>query len=439
MNEVPEMKTVGWTIACLAIFGSACFAQDIAGDWQGALQAGPRQLRLLVHVDNGVDGGWKGWLATLDQGDPGARIPADSISLEGGDVKIGVAQIRGRYEGNLSADGSTMSGTWTQGVPLRMELKRATPETAYKHDSKHSVQFVTVDKDVKLEVLDWGGTGRPMVFVPGLGNTAHVFDTFAQKLTPKYHVYGVTRRGFGASSAPASGYEADRLGDDVLAVLDALKIEKPVLAGHSLGGEELSSIGSRHPERIGGMIYLDAAYVYAFYDPSHADAQSLQLEVPDLLKKIAQLQPGNGPADPRPLIKELLESTLPAFERDLREQVKMIDLTPPAMLAAQSAGLVPLPLKAIMSGMQKYNKIPVPILAIYAVPHDLGPQANPDPAKKAAREAIELETIGAQAKAFETAVPTARVVRIAHANHYIFRSNEADVVREIDAFVGGLK
>jgi pimeloyl-ACP methyl ester carboxylesterase len=52
-----------------------------------------------------------------------------------------------------------------------------------------------------------------MVLVPGLGNTAHVFDTFAQKLIPKYHVYGVTRRGFGASSVPASGYEADRLGE----------------------------------------------------------------------------------------------------------------------------------------------------------------------------------------------------------------------------------
>jgi hypothetical protein len=106
------MKTVGWTIACLAIFGSACFAQDIAGDWQGALQAGPRQLRLLVHVDKSADGGWTGWLTSLDPGDPGVRTPADSISLEGGDIKIGVAQIRGRYEGKLGADGSTMSGTW---------------------------------------------------------------------------------------------------------------------------------------------------------------------------------------------------------------------------------------------------------------------------------------------------------------------------------------
>jgi non-heme chloroperoxidase len=43
------------------------------------------------------------------------------------------------------------------------------------------------------------------------------------------------------------------------------------------------------------------------------------------------------------------------------------------------------------------------------------------------------------AKAFETGLLTAKVVRIAHANHYVFRSNEADVLREIDAFVGGLK
>src|ERR1700676_2134916 len=93
------------------------------------------------------------------------------------------------------------------------------------HDpSPHSIRFVMVDWDVKLEVLDWGGSGRPLVFLAGLGATAHTFDEFAPKLTPEYHVYGITRRGFGASSAPLLGngdYSADRLGDDVLAVLDA--------------------------------------------------------------------------------------------------------------------------------------------------------------------------------------------------------------------------
>jgi non-heme chloroperoxidase len=41
-----------------------------------------------------------------------------------------------------------------------------------------------------------------------------------------------------------------------------------VLVVHSIAGEELSSIGSRHPERVAGLIYLEAAYQYAYYDRS---------------------------------------------------------------------------------------------------------------------------------------------------------------------------
>src|SRR4030095_16388712 len=135
---------------------------------------------------------------------------------------------------------------------------------AWFDPSPHISQFITVVNDVKLEVLDWGGSGQPLVFLAGLGDTAHIFDKFAPELISQYHVYGITRRGFGASSVPASGYSADRLGDDVLAVLDFTKLTRPVLAGHSIAGEELSSIGSRHPERVAGLIYLDAAYSYAF-------------------------------------------------------------------------------------------------------------------------------------------------------------------------------
>ena len=123
------------------------------------------------------------------------------------------------------------------------------------HDSSpHQVQMVTVDEGVRLEVLDWGGTGRPIILLTGLGDTAHVFDDFALKLNTANHVYGITRRGFGASSKPASGFDADRLGDDVLGVAAALKLSRPVLVGHSIAGEELSSVGSRHPDRVAGLV-----------------------------------------------------------------------------------------------------------------------------------------------------------------------------------------
>lgn len=67
----------------------------------------------------------------------------------------------------------------------------------WRDPSKHRVEFVTVEDNVRLEVLDWGGTGRPVVLLAGLGNTAHVFDDFAGKLSGACHVYGITRRGFG--------------------------------------------------------------------------------------------------------------------------------------------------------------------------------------------------------------------------------------------------
>jgi non-heme chloroperoxidase len=423
-----------WILAVAARLGAALHAQDIAGDWQGTLKTPAAQLRVVVHIDKSADGGWKATLFSIDQGTEGMAV--NSVALQGSHLKLAIEQIRGSYDGELSADGASIQGTFTQGGPLPLELKRATKETAWQIDpSPHTVQFITVDTDVKLEVLDWGGSGRPVVLLTGLGNNAHIFDKFAPKLTGAYHVYGITRRGYGASSAPASGYSADRLGDDVLAVMDSIKVNKPVLVGHSIAGEELSSIGSRHPEKVAGLIYLDAGYAYAYYDRARGD---YRIDLIELQKKLEQLQPGKGPANPLPLVQELLESTLPGFERDLREEQKSLQAVPPAMLAAQASAPVPMAAQAIMAGMQKYTTVPVPILAIFAVPHDVGPLGGNDPAARAAAEARDLATTGAQAKAFETGLPSARVVRLAHANHYVFLSNEADVLREMNAFIGSL-
>src|SRR5262245_30079066 len=99
------------------------------------------------------------------------------------------------------------------------------------------VRFIAVEPSVKLEVLDWGGAGRSMVLLVGLGTTSHVFDDLAQQLRFNYHVYGITRRGYGKSSVPSAGYDPDRLGDDVLAIMDSLRLAKPVLVGHSVAGE----------------------------------------------------------------------------------------------------------------------------------------------------------------------------------------------------------
>jgi pimeloyl-ACP methyl ester carboxylesterase len=304
-----------------------------------------------------------------------------------------------------------------------------------------TVHFVTVDKGVRLEVLDWGGSGRAVVLLAGLGDTAHVFDKFATKLTGEYHVYGITRRGFGASSIPAAGYSADRLGDDVLAVIDSLRISRPVLIGHSIAGEELSSVGSRHPEKVAGLVYLDAAYAYAYYDGSRGD---FDIDLSDLRNELEQLKPGLL-RDPRPLIAEIAAS-LPGVEKVLREQLKNLDAmsgsdapgpqsAAPARSSTQSVRPGLAAAQSITAGEQKYTVIKVPVLAIFALPHDMGPNNQ----QSEAAEARDINNItGPQAKAFENQVPSARVVRLPHADHYVFQSNEADVLREIDSFIRSL-
>lgn len=410
-------------------------AQEIAGAWQGTLNTPKQKLRIVMQIERGGDGALKGKVYSIDQTPTPAGMT--SVSFAGSMLKFAVDQFHASYEGTMSADGKTVAGTFTQGDSLPLTFERATPETAWKVDaSPHTVQFVPVDKDVKLEVLDWGGTGRPLVLLTGLGNDAHIFDKFAAKLTDKYHVYGITRRGFGASSKPVpddTNYSAERMGEDVLAVLDALHLEKPVLAGHSIAGEELSYVGTRHPERVAGLIYLDAGYSYALYDEVNGD---MQIDGKELRERLGMLTPGKMPADEKQFMAalrtnlELVEKGIDARE----ERLKLI----PAPLPPAGAPKPPPAGAAIIDGVMKFTTIKGPVLAIFADPHEPGNLFKDNPKARAAFIAANNKNTEQQAVAFERQVPSAHVVRIPNANHYVFISNEADVLREMNAFIATL-
>src|SRR6266446_10224139 len=308
---------------------------------------------------------------------------------------------------------------------------------SWQDPSPHLVQFVTIDNNVRLEVLDWGGSSRPIVLLAGGGNTAHVFDEFAPKLTANYHVYGITRRGFGASGFSASENAADRLGDDVLAVIDTLKLNRTVLVGHSFGGTELSSVASRRSDRVAGLVYLDAAYSYAFDNGKGASTK--------------EMQELHGPQPPPPGGADLTSfSALTKYyersngfrfpEAELRQQRES---TPDGGVGKQRdfpGGALFMPL---LMGTRKYTDIPVPALVIFANPHGLGTwvDGNTDPTVRTAAKSyssVLAALTERQEKAVENGVPTAHVITLPGAHHHVFLSNEADVLRETRAFIGGL-
>ena len=70
----------------------------------------------------------------------------------------------------------------------------------------------------------------------------------------------MTRRGFGTSEQTSTGYSIDTLGKDILAVVDALHLDKVIVIGHSIAGDEISKFASSYPNRVEKIVYLNAAH-----------------------------------------------------------------------------------------------------------------------------------------------------------------------------------
>jgi non-heme chloroperoxidase len=423
-----------FVLAALLALTVPAQAQDISGTWQGATNH-----QYVLKVSRAPHGGFHGrWYALGPEraGSPLSGDTASSVRIEDHSVTFTIDQTLDTFTGTLSADGNSIVGKltccWGPQKPQPMTLNRVDKKDAWIIDaSPHKTQFVTVEKDVRLEVLDWGGNGPPLLFLAGLGDTGHTFDDFAPKFTATHHVYAITRRGFGASSVPApttENYAADRLADDVLAVIDALKLGRPVVAGHSIAGEELASIGTRHPEKVAGLIYLDAISSSRTFYTDGTDTYEVDIA---MLRHALDvyLGPGDMVSDARNSLDAML-ALMPRLEKEMasvRDQLQGVPDGPWTPYSPQQAVV-----HAIGWGERRYGAIKAPALALVPAPPACGNACDSPGAK------MHEAQVTAFADAFAAGNPTAHVVRLAHASHFLWRSNEADVLREMNAFMDAL-
>jgi non-heme chloroperoxidase len=312
----------------------------------------------------------------------------------------------------------------------------------WRDPSPHTVRSVFVEKNVRLEVLDWGGSGRPVILLAGGGNTAHVYDDFAPKLTANFHVYGITRRGFGASDFAVSKdqHPVDRLRDDVLTVIDALELTRPVLAGHSIAGAELSAVATLHPDRIAGLVYLDSGYPYAFDNGSGPTMNDFPP-----VRRIP------FPAHPTPSDSDLVSfgalqtwfARTDGFRIPEGEWRQQWDSTLDGRVTKRRNFPGSQSLMTMMGDARKFAELPVPALVIFALPHvaEAYITNSTDPSVREVAN-VYFTTVDSitekQARVFEAGVPGARVIRL-RGHHSIFITNEADVLLAMGAFLAGLK
>ena len=111
---------------------------------------------------------------------------------------------------------------------------------------------------VKLRYLDWGTSGKPpLVCLHGHTGQAHIWDEFAEAMSPHYHVLAVDQRGHGGSQWASTGYARDRFVEDLASFVDALGLSKFVLAGLSMGGWHSLLYTPDHQDRVERIIIVD--------------------------------------------------------------------------------------------------------------------------------------------------------------------------------------
>src|SRR5579875_3438868 len=153
-------------------------SQSIAGIWQGTL-AGPTPERIVLTVAEGADHQLSCGLDAVDH----ALKYSVACSYQGAALKVTVPENGASYEGTLAEGGRSITGIWKwhasdKGMQLLLQHSNAQASWLADHTA-HKAFFVTVEPGVNLEVLDWGGSGRPLVLLAGLGDNAHVYDSIA--------------------------------------------------------------------------------------------------------------------------------------------------------------------------------------------------------------------------------------------------------------------
>lgn len=119
---------------------------------------------------------------------------------------------------------------------------------------------IAVDPGVALEVEVTGAKGMPLLVLSNsLGAGRGMWDELVQLLKPIARIVRYDNRGHGRSDAPIGPLTLDRLGRDVLAIMDHLRVERAIFCGLSLGGLVGMWLGANASRRLDGLILANTA------------------------------------------------------------------------------------------------------------------------------------------------------------------------------------
>lgn len=115
---------------------------------------------------------------------------------------------------------------------------------------------------IRLSVREWPRSGRPLLLLHGLASSSHIWDLVAPRLQRAGHrVVTYDQRGHGLSGKPSSGYGFDCVAEDAAGVIRVLRLERPVVVGHSWGANVALELAVRRPRSVAGVVLVDGGFL----------------------------------------------------------------------------------------------------------------------------------------------------------------------------------
>jgi len=240
------------------------------------------------------------------------------------------------------------------------------------------------------------------------------------------------RRGHGESGTPEEGFDVDVLADDLRQVMDSLDIDKAVLLAHSFGGNEITRFGALHPDRVRGLVYLDAHFERFDSPWLAADDDRPQVQCPGPNTKTLD--------DYRECAKEYLVPGIqwPEEMEALIRDMAVEGSSNPLGFKMDAQPAVGSSMRAInIEYHREYDRLTVPVLVLMAGAYF--PQTDADSAlNQSLREWNERVFAPAQewtVNRFREAIPGVRVVRLAGTSHFGVAAQARDrIVQEVTRF-----
>ena len=133
---------------------------------------------------------------------------------------------------------------------------------------------------LEFHLRDWGGSGPPIILLHGLASTSHIWNQVAPILAQEHQVLAIDQRGHGQTAKPDRGYDFATVAEDLLGLIQSQEIDRPIIVGHSWGGDVALEFDVKYPGLARGLCFVDGGMIDASARHSSLEAAKEEMAPP---------------------------------------------------------------------------------------------------------------------------------------------------------------